>query len=138
MKKKNVRWRTLYLFINNYVVHFKVTSPLWYNTFMTAFFLILETFLKTHFLVRQQFLFRFFFYLLKRSITLSFHWCLQFWEDEKISGDQVRYIWWLRHDYGFVFRQKLMHKHRCVSWCVLMVPNQWLIFPQFCRFLTSR
>ena len=33
--------------------------------------------------------------------------------------------------------KKPMHKHWCVSWCVIMVQNPWLIFPQFCTFLTK-
>ena len=68
-----------------------------------------------------------------RSKTLSFHRCLQFWEEEKVSGGQVR----LSYDYGFVFGQKLKHKHRCMSWCVIMVQNPWLVLPQFCPFLTN-
>ena len=82
---------------------------------MSAFLPILETLLKRAFWYRQQLLFRFFFYLLNRSKTLSFHRCLQFWEEEKISGGQAWWIRWLRHEYGFVFGQKLTHKHLCVS-----------------------
>ena len=93
---------------------------------MPAFFPIFETLLKL--------LFRFFFYLLNRSKTLSLHRCLQFWDEEKISRGQVR---WIRHDNGFVFGQKLTDKHRCVSWCVIMVQNPWLVFTQFCAFLTN-
>ena len=43
----------------------------------------------------------------------------------------------MRHDYDFVFGQKLTHKHQCVSWYVIMVQNPWLVFPQFCAFLTT-
>ena len=46
--------------------------------------------------------------------------------------NSVRGLWWLKHDYGFVFRKKHTHKHRRVSWCVIMVQN-----PQFCAFLTK-
>ena len=46
-----------YLFINNYLVPFKVT-PLRYNTLMPAFFPILETLLQQAFWYCQQFLFR--------------------------------------------------------------------------------
>ena len=53
---------------------------------------------------------------------------------EAKSGE---YGGWLRHDYGFVFGQKLTHKHRCVSCCVIMIRNLWLVFPQFCAFLTN-
>ena len=56
-----------YLFINNYLVPFKVTPPRSFNTLMLAFFPILETFLKRAFWYRQQLLFRFFFYLLNRN-----------------------------------------------------------------------
>ena len=50
---------------------------------MAAFFPILAALLKRVFWYRQQFLFRFFFYLLNHSKTLSFYGCLQFWEEEK-------------------------------------------------------
>ena len=60
-----------------------------------------------------------------------------FVKKEKVSWGQVRWIWWLRYDYGIVFGQKLTHKHRCVSWCVLIMQNPWLGFPQFCAFLTN-
>ena len=66
--------------------------------------------------------------------SLFFHRCLQFWEEEKISGDQDRWIRWLRHDYGFGFSQKLTHKHGCMSWCISMAQNLWFVFPQFCAF----
>ena len=36
-----------------------------------------------------------------------------------------------------IFGQKLTLKHRCMSWCVIMVQNPWLLFPQFCAFLTN-
>ena len=68
---------------------------------------------------------------------LSFNRCLQFCEEEKVNGGLDRWIWWLNHNYGFVFGQKLPRKHQCVSWCVIMVQNPWLIFPQFCAFLTN-
>ena len=71
---------------------------------------------------------------LNHSEMLSFHRCFQFWEEEKVSGVQVRWIRWLRHDYGLVFDQKLTHKHRCVSWCFVMVQNPGLVF---CAFLTN-
>ena len=74
------------LSINNHFVTFKVTS-LKNNTLMLAFFPILETLLKRAFWYRQQLLFRFFFYLLNRSKTLSFHRCLQFWEEGAKSGE---------------------------------------------------
>ena len=76
---------------NNYIV----SSKLYYNyscrpSLMPAFFPIIETLLKRAFWYRQQLLFRFIFYLLKRSKTLSFHRCLQFWEEKKVSGGRVR------------------------------------------------
>ena len=106
----------MYLFISNYLVPFKVT-PLRYNTLLPAVFLILETLRKRAF----WFLFRFFFYLLNRSKTLFFHRSLQFWEEEKVSGGQIMWFRWLRN------------KHRCVSWCFVMVQNPGLVFPQFCE-----
>ena len=48
------------------------------------------------------------------------------------SEGPVRWIWWLRHDYGFVFDPKLTHKHRCISCCAIMVQNSL-----FCTFLTN-
>ena len=39
--------------------------------------------------------------------------------------------------YGFVFGQKLTHKHQCVSCYVIMVQNPCLVFAQFCVFLTN-
>ena len=104
---------------------------------MAAFFSILETFLKSAFSYRQQILIRFFLYLHNRSKTRYFHRRLQFWEEEKVSGDQVRWIWRLRHEYGFVFGQKLTHKHRCESWCIIMLQNPWLVFRRFCAFLMN-
>ena len=73
---------------------------------MPTFFPILETLMKRGFWYRQQFLFRFWFYLLNRSKTLSFHRCLQFWEEEKVRASQARWIQWLRHVYTFVVGQK--------------------------------
>lgn len=40
---------------------------------------------------------------------------------------------WLR----FRFWAKLLHKHRYVNWCVMMLPNPELFFPQFYTFLTN-
>ena len=100
---------------------------------MLAFFPILETLLKC---ASPRLLFRFSFNLLHRSKTLSFQRCLRFWEEEKVSGGQIRCIRWFRHDYVF-FCQKLPHKHRWKSWCVIIVQNPWLVFPQFCAFLTN-
>ena len=107
----------MYLFINNYRVPFKVT-PVKYNTLMPAFFPIVETLLKRY---RQQHLFRFFFYLFNRSKTLSSHRCFQFWEEEKVSGGQVRWIRLLRHDYGIVLgktsRTSIDVCAGTLSWC---------------------
>ena len=74
---------------------------------------------------RLQLLFRF------------FSRCIQCWKEEKVSGFHIRWIGGLRHDYCFVFGQKLTHKHRCVSWCVIMMQNPWLVFPQLCAFVTK-
>ena len=43
----------------------------------------------------------------------------------------------LSHDYGFVFGQNLLNKHRFMSWCIIMVQNPCLAFPQSCVFLTN-
>ena len=55
------------------------------------------------------------------------------------ASQRVQVWWkpWLRNDYGFVFGQKLRHKHRCVSACVIMVQNLWLDFTQFRTFLAN-
>ena len=122
--------KRIYLFINNYRVLFKVIPT-------DIIHLCLETLPKRPFWYHQQLLFRYFFYFLNRNKTLSFHWCLLCWEEEKVGGHQVRWIRWLRHDYNFVFGQKLPYKHRYVSWCVNMVQSPWLVFSQFCAFLTN-
>ena len=83
-----------------------------------------ETLLKRTFWL----LFKFFFYLLNHSKTLSIHRSLHFWKEEKVSGGQVRWINGLRHDNGSVFGQKLTHKQRCISWCVTMVQNHEKFF----------
>ena len=56
---------------------------------------------------------------------------------KSLGAKPVEYGGWLKHDYGFVFGQKLTHKHRCVSYCVIMLQIPWLVFPQFCAFLTN-
>ena len=55
---------------------------------MPAFFSIFETVLNCSFSYHQQLLW-FFFYFLNHSKTLSFHRCLQFWEEEKSQS-----VWW--------------------------------------------
>ena len=101
------------------------------------FFSVLKILLKHVFWYRQQLVFQFFFYVLNRSKKFSLYRCLQIWEEQKVSVAQVWWIRWLRHDYGFIFSQKLTYKHRCVSWCLIMVQNPWLFFPQFYAFLTN-
>ena len=115
-------WKLRFGIANSYDFSFSFLSSVFswgttlrYNTLTPTFFAILETLLKRAFWYRQQLLFRFFFYLLNRSKTLSFPECLRFWEEQKVSASQVRWIRWLRHDYGFVFGQKFKHKHWCVS-----------------------
>ena len=110
---------------------FKV-APLSYNTLMPAFFPILETLLKCAFWYCQKLLFRFFFYLLNCSKTLYFLQCLQFWKEKKVSGGQVRWIRWLRHDYGFVFYTKTYAQ---ALMCELVLDqNPWLVFHNSMRF----
>ena len=69
--------------------------PLRYNTLRQAFFPIHETFLKGTFWYRHRLLFRFFLYLFNQSKMLSFHRCLQFCEEEKVSGGHVQWIRWV-------------------------------------------
>ena len=81
---------------------------------MPAFIPILQTLLKHAFWYCQQLLFRFFFYLLNCSWILSFYRYLLFWEEEKVSGGQFRWIRWLRHDYGFLFFLPKTHSHASI------------------------
>ena len=104
---------------------------------MPAFSQILEKLLKCIFWHRQQLLFRFFFYLLNLTKTLSFYRCLQFCKRKKSTRVKSAEYGELRHDYGFVFGPKLKYRHRCVSWCVIIVQNHWMGFPQFFAFLMN-
>ena len=96
LTKKPIKW-TCDIFLSQRNFFFeKYLHLFWYrivpkirkNT--PAFFPILETVLKRGFCYRQHHLFRFFFFLLNRSKTHSFHRCLQFWKEEKVSGGQFR------------------------------------------------
>ena len=64
--------------------------------------------------------FRFVLYIFNRRKMLSFHRCLQFWKEKKVSGSQIQWIQRLRHDYGLIFGQKLTLKHRYMSWCLII------------------
>lgn len=74
--------------MNIYFVPFKVI-PLGYNTFMPAFFPILEALKKIIFCDLVQLLLRCRLYLLNRGVASSFHGPLQFWKKEKVTGGQV-------------------------------------------------
>ena len=93
---------------------------------MPAFFPFLETLLKRTFWYRPS---------INRSKTLFFHRCLRFWEEEIVNWGQVRWIRWLSHHYGFLFRPKT--HAQASSWCVIIVQNPWLVFAQFCALLTN-
>ena len=95
---------------------------------MSALFPILETLLKRAFWYRQHsscFDFTFISSIVAKRFpfigVFSFGKSFLF----LFSVGQVRWKRWLRHDYGFVFSQKLKHKH----------PR--FVFPQFCAFLTN-
>ena len=91
-----------------------------YHTPIPAFIPILETFLK---LIANSSCFDFSFLL------LSFLRCLQFWEEEKVSGDAwLWFCFWPKTN-----AQKLM----CELLYYIMMQNPWFIFPQFCAFLTN-
>ena len=84
----------IFNFFKNYLFSLSVTilSPSKYSTshiipIMPRFFPILKTLLKHVSWYRQDLLFRFFFYLLNRIKKLSIHRCLQFCEEEKVSGE---------------------------------------------------
>lgn len=92
-----------FLFINKYLVPFKVISRR-YNTPVPAL-----VFWKDLKLFQRCAL-----YLLNRSKTSSFHASFQFWNQKEVAGSQVRWIWCLRHDYDVVSRQKFTNKQWCV------------------------
>ena len=118
------------------------------NTFMPAFFPILETLLKRAFWCRQQLQFRFFFYLLNRWKT-----------DWFVYGINVIAIhpWFVTENALFSSMSSVLgrgkkladaksieffgwaqtYKHRCASQCVIIVHNPWLVFPQFCKSLKN-
>ena len=78
---------------------------------MPAFYLILETLLNWNW-YRKQVLLQFFFCVLNRSKTLSFHRCLQFWDEDKVSGGQVRWIRWKTHAQASICEQVRYHGAR--------------------------
>lgn len=52
---------------------------------------------------------QFWFYVIYCSNRLSFHWSLQFWENENVAGSQ---IWWYI-SWGMLFLAKISRTHRC-------------------------
>ena len=98
---------------------FKVTS-LRYNTLMSAFFFQSSKYVWNALFNIADFSF------ISSILAKSFPF---------IGGRQVRWIRWFRHDYGFVFGQKLTHK----DWCVLLKRAFWycqqLLFRFFLYFL---
>ena len=122
---------SIYLFFNSYLLTFKEPSFKYY-TLMPAFSSIPETLPKRAFWYRQQLLFWFFFYLLNRSKTISFHRYLQFLEEEKVSEFQVRWIWWLRHCYSFVFGQKWKSIDLRAGALSLCKIHDWLFHNSIC------
>ena len=70
-----------YYLAKNLIFFFQILSFLNFElgSIKEIFLILMETLPKLAFWYRQQLLFRFFFYLLNRSKTLSFHRCLQLW-----------------------------------------------------------
>ena len=104
--------KNIYLFITIYFVAFKVI-PLRCYTFVPALFPFLEALLICAFWYGFELFQRCSLYLLNRGKSPSFHESFQFWEQEKVARDQVR---WLRHDYNVVFGQK---NHEQATTCEL-------------------
>ena len=84
---------------------------------MPGLFPILETLLTRTFWYCQQLLFRFIFYLLNRSKMLSFHRCVQFWEEEKGQENTVvetrLWVWFWPHVQALMC--ELVRYHRAKS-----------------------
>ena len=102
---------------------------------MTALFPILETLLKCALWYSQQLLcFDFSFISLIVVKSVPSIGSFSFGKRKKVSTSSSPVN---TGDYGFVFGHKLTHKHQYASWCVIMVQNPWLVFPQFFAFLTN-
>ena len=95
---------------------------------MPAFFPILETLLKRAFRSWQQLLFRFFFYLLNHSKTLSFYRCLQFWEEDQRKSAGAK-----SGEYGG-WDMITIHAQASMS---ELLRYPWLVFAQFSAFLMN-
>jgi len=50
--------------------------------------------------------------------------------NKKVRWSQIWRVGWLRYNGCFVFRQKIAHKERQVSWCIVMVQHPTLVRPQ--------
>ena len=98
---------------------------------MPAFFPILETLVKRCFLYCQQLLFRLFFNFVNH--TLPFVGVFSFVKRKKsVAANSGKYGVW-----GIIMvLAKNSHTNRCVSWCIILVQNLWLVFPQFYALLT--
>ena len=100
----------------------------------SAFFPILETLLKRTFWYYQQLLFPFFFYLAIVTKQVSFRSVFSFGNSQKSAGAKSGECGgWAMITLLFLTKE-ITHKHRHVSWCVIIVQNPWLVFSRFCAF----
>ena len=120
--------------MNIYFVPFKVI-PMRYYTLVPTVFSIFEALQKIIFFYLIQLLLRCRLYLVKRSITSSFHEPLQFGEQEKVTGVQICGIRWLRYHKCVVPGQKVAHKQRRVSRGVIVMQKPIFVLSQIRAFL---
>ena len=103
-----------YFFINIYVVPFKVI-PLRYNTLMPTVFPILKELLISTFRYSLELFQRCSLYIFNRCKSSSFHRFLLFWKQEKVTWGQIRWIWWLRHDWQVLTKWSSLKVNLAIS-----------------------
>ena len=62
--------------------------------------------------------------------TASFQVGLQLRKQKNVRWSQIWRVGWLGYNGHFVFRQKIAHKERRESWCIVVVQHQTLVRPQ--------
>ena len=90
----------------------------------------LEHFLESFFQNGEQLLCQIFLDLVKCVETASFQGRLQLRKQKKVHRSQIWRVEWLGYNGHFVFRQKIVHKERRVSWCIVVVQHPTLVRPQ--------
>jgi len=60
----------------------------------------------------------------------SFQGRLQLRKQKKVQWRQIWRVGWLGYNGHFIFRQKIAHKERRVSWCIVVVQHPTLVRPQ--------